>query len=90
MLLVGATRNFIRIPHFIEGTLQGAIAGGLAFLVVNILQNRMAAALRFEAGIQLPIELLSPAMATWFMVGGVTLGFLGSALALSRYLKVTQ
>jgi cell division transport system permease protein len=89
LLLVGATRNFVRIPHFIEGALQGVAAGGLAFAVVWMLQRYMMGTLRTQALLQVPLDLLPPGMVVWFVGGGVLLGLAGSALAVSRHMRLT-
>lgn len=89
LLLVGATKNFIRIPHYIEGFFQGGAAGALAFLVVWGIQRQMMSSLRGEA-LQVPLNLLPPGMILWFLAGGIALGVLGSALGMARYLRLSQ
>lgn len=90
LLLVGATKNFIRIPHFVEGFIQGSMAGGLAFLVVFILQSRLVAGLRMDAGLDVPVQLLPTSLVVWFVAGGIALGLLGSLLGVSRYMRLTR
>ncbi len=90
LLLVGATKNFIRIPHFVEGLIQGSMAGGLAFLVVFVLQSRLMAGLRADAGLDVPVQLLPTTLVVWFVVGGIGLGLLGSLLGVSRYMRLTR
>jgi len=90
LLLVGATRNFIRIPHYVEGMIQGLLAGGFAFLVVVALQNRLMGGLRADAGLEIPVTLLPPAMVAWFILGGVALGVAGGVLGVARYLRLTR
>jgi len=87
LLLVGATRNFVRLPHYIEGLVQGLAAGLLAFLSVYAIQRQMVSTLRGENLLQVPLDLLPPGMILWFIVGGATLGLAGSALGLARYLR---
>lgn len=90
LLLVGATKNFIRVPHFVEGFLQGSMAGGLAFLVVFVLQSRLVAGLRVDAGLDVPVQLLPNSLVVWFVAGGIALGLLGSLLGVSRYMRLTR
>ena len=90
LLLVGATKNFVRIPHYIEGVLQGLMAGALAFIVVWLLQHQLLSNLRAEALLQVPVNLLPTGMGVWFILGGGVLGLLGSALGIARYLRLSQ
>ncbi|MBM4353651.1 MAG: FtsX-like permease family protein [Deltaproteobacteria bacterium] len=87
LLLVGATPAFIRLPHYIEGTLQGIAAGLLSYAVVWLLQRHLLTTLRGEAFLQVPLDLLPHGMALWFLAGGVALGLVGSALGLARHLR---
>lgn len=87
LLLVGATRNFVRFPHYIEGLIQGLSAGLLAFFSVYLIQRQMVSSLRTESLLQVPINLLPPGMVMWFILGGAVLGLAGSALAMARHLR---
>ncbi len=87
LLLVGATPSFIRMPHYIEGTIQGIAAGLLSYGVVWFLQRHLMTTLRSEALLQVPLDLLPPGMVAWFLAGGILLGFVGSALGLVRHLR---
>jgi len=91
MGLVGATRFFIKAPFLIEGVLQGALGGVLALLALLVcywafLQNAgnflgvnpAAAGLSF-----LPVGHLAA-----ILLGGVLLGFIGSATSLRRFIKI--
>jgi cell division transport system permease protein len=90
LLLVGATRAFIRIPHYIEGVIQGLLAGSLAFTAVWVMQKQLLATLRTDSGLLVPLDLLPPGMVLWFLVGGVGLGLLGSGLGMARYLRLSK
>ncbi len=90
LLLVGATKNFIRIPHYLEGIIQGLLAGGLAFVSVWLMQRQLMATLRGDLLLQVPVNLLPQGVIAWFVVGGVGLGLLGSALGMARYLRLTK
>ncbi|HBG08053.1 MAG: cell division protein [Geobacteraceae bacterium GWC2_58_44] len=89
--LVGATRFFIKAPFLIEGVLQGAL--GAVFALVALLAcyfaflknaanflgvNPAAAGLSF-----LPVPHLAA-----ILVGGVLLGFIGSATSLKRFINI--
>jgi cell division transport system permease protein len=90
LLLVGATPLFIRIPHYIEGVIQGVLAGFAAFAGVWVLQRGLLGGLSSQALLNVPLDLLPPGMMLWFGLGGATLGLLGSVLGIARYLKMTQ
>jgi cell division transport system permease protein len=89
--LVGATRFFIKAPFLIEGILQGALGSLLSMIALlgcywaflknagNFLGvNPAAAGLSF-----LPIPHLA-----LILVGGVLLGFIGSATSLRRFIQI--
>ncbi|HOT95893.1 MAG TPA: permease-like cell division protein FtsX [bacterium] len=79
MQLVGATPSFIRTPLILEGTLQGMIGALLAALGLYVV-NRVLSGL-------VPGLLALPPGALVFLVAiGSLLGFLGSLLAIKRYL----
>ncbi|HOC88328.1 MAG TPA: permease-like cell division protein FtsX [bacterium] len=79
MRLVGATPGFIRTPLILEGTLQGAagaLLAGTGLYFVNSILAQLVPGL-----LQLPPESL-----IILFVLGCFLGFLGSLLAIKRYL----
>jgi cell division transport system permease protein len=89
--LVGATRFFIKAPFLIEGILQGALGAVISLVALlgcyfaflknaaNFLGvNPAAAGLSF-----LPATHLAA-----ILVGGVLLGFIGSATSLKRFINV--
>jgi cell division transport system permease protein len=90
LLLVGATRNFIRLPHYLEGAIQGGLAGLLAFLAVWFMQRQLLSSLRSESLLLVPVNLLPSGIVIWFLVGGVLLGLLGSGLGMIRYLRLSK
>jgi cell division transport system permease protein len=80
MRFVGATSGFIRLPFLLEGAFKGAMGGVLAlgmsygaFLVVN----RLVLEGRFFA----------PAEALAFVLAGMLLGLLSSAVSVGRHLR---
>lgn len=80
MKLVGATRQFIRRPFLIEGIVQGLI-GGLAaalffYLVIKAVKLEITGLIFIDRNSYLALILL-----------GIFLGFLGSVLALRKFLK---
>jgi cell division transport system permease protein len=85
MALVGASRSFVRIPFLIEGTVQGAIGGGLAVLLLYV--GYVSALPQLEYGLELVLGNVSPhffglAGALVVVASGSGLGLLGSATAL--------
>ena len=80
MRLVGATNGFIRLPFLIEGFLKG-LAGGILALVLTWLTFQfvgqyVAQATYFRTG----LSVLG-------VVGGATIGLLGSAVSVGRHLR---
>jgi cell division transport system permease protein len=79
MRLVGATPGFVRTPLILEGTLQGlggALLAGLMLYIVNKVLTSLVSGL-------LPVPAVS--LLLLGVIGGI-LGFLGSLLAIKRYL----
>ena len=89
MKLVGATNWFIRVPFMFEGLIQGAIGAGLAFAGVYALRvilsdlvdrsKNLFSAFYVTAGDAVAIGLLIVAV-------GATVGAMGSAIGLRRFL----
>ncbi|MBM4371111.1 MAG: hypothetical protein FJ098_05630 [Deltaproteobacteria bacterium] len=90
MLLVGATRSFVRLPFYLEGMLAGVCGGALAYAVVLALETRIAAELRAEGLLGISINLLPPGMAVGLLAGGLLLGLLGAILGVGRYLRLAR
>lgn len=89
--LVGATDRFVRMPFLIEGVLQGLVAGALSLLLCYALVR----ALESERGQAFAFARLSGRVVVdWLrlgaeqIAGGVTLGLVGSFLAVRRFLRV--
>jgi cell division transport system permease protein len=84
MELVGATRAFIRSPFLLEGILQGLLGGLLASGILYIL-------------IEYTLRLLSPELSGYVQMdrsfylatigAGIGLGFAGSAISVSRFIR---
>jgi cell division transport system permease protein len=84
MELVGATRTFIRFPFLLEGMLQGLLGGVLASGILYIL-------------IEHTLRLLSPELSGYIQMersfylsvvgAGIVLGFIGSAISVSRFIR---
>ncbi|MDB4973713.1 MAG: Cell division protein FtsX [Myxococcaceae bacterium] len=88
--MCGATNAFVRAPFVLEGTLQGLFAAVLALLLLLIaylsLREQLDATLHAFAGMQL--VFLPPLMAVSLLVGGASVGALGSAWSVRRYISV--
>jgi len=90
MSLLGATKKYIRSPFVMEGVLYGFFGAFLAWIIIFALYLVIKAPLKaYFIGIPLfPIPLLF-----WFvflggmLLAGIFIGFLGSSLALGRYLR---
>lgn len=89
MKLVGAGNWFVRTPFLVEGMIEGLVGAGLAIVTVVGVHRLMLS--RLSA---LP-EWINIEIANDFFVGrsiivliaGVIAGFIGSGLAVSRYLR---
>jgi len=81
--IIGATNTFVKVPFLIEGILQGFIGSFIAFLVLslflqignNILTQFTSMTIRMD-----------PAAASWMLLIGISISFIGSLRALARFL----
>lgn len=85
LALVGASRTFVRVPFLLEGTLQGAVGGGVAVLLLwagfALLVPQLREGLVFFLGNAEP-RFLDAAEVIRMVVGGACLGLFGSFAAL--------
>ena len=90
MKLVGATNRFIRVPFIFEGVVEAVagamVAAGVIWLAKMLWLDRLSSFLAF-----LPIGITAATVAKMFLVlvlVGMSVGALGSTLALRRFLEV--
>lgn len=88
--LLGATDAFIRRPFFYFGTLLGTLGGTLAWLIVAAASRALRAPLTELAslyGFDIVVTLPGPALTACLLAAAAGLGWLGTALSLSQYLR---
>ncbi len=90
MKLVGATDGFVGAPFLIEGVAQGLLGSAAAVLALlaahAAIVPRLKAAVKLAEGIRLADTLPGPLLAG-LVAAGAGIGFLGSALAILRFLR---
>jgi cell division transport system permease protein len=91
MRLVGATGIFIRAPFYIEGVLQGFLGACLSLVILfvffQVFLIKVYEPLRYLLG-NFPLNFLTSNQAVGLVVGGLTLGLLGTQVSVGRYLRV--
>lgn len=88
--LLGATDTFIGRPFFYFGSLQGALGGGVAWLIIAaaalVLRAPMAELGKLY-GLDIVIAKPSAALSICLVMAAAGLGWLGTSLSLSQYLR---
>ncbi|MCR5306145.1 MAG: permease-like cell division protein FtsX [Oscillospiraceae bacterium] len=94
MQSVGATKNFIRFPFFIEGMVNGFLAGAVATLVTWLIYSNLIKTLNnfdmlrtFGLGSILPYEKIAIPVTLAYVLGGALIGAIGSVLSTRVHLK---
>ncbi|MCE5387568.1 MAG: permease-like cell division protein FtsX [Acidithiobacillus sp.] len=90
--LVGATRAFIRRPFLYQGLIQGLLAGALAWIIVAISFGVLQGPVNHLAslyGTTFPLQGLHVEDGILLILISALLGWLGSRLAVGRYLNNT-
>jgi cell division transport system permease protein len=92
MRLVGATHAYIRGPFLVEGMLQGGLGGlaALTFLYAayELLLRQALESFRLLTSAEW-LRFLSPNAWVGVVIGGMTVGLIGSALSIRRFLGET-
>ena len=88
MRLVGATDNFIKIPFYVEGIIQGALGAiiglGLLFIAFMFVSSNVDRG--FFPGL-FRFHFLSPTILLAILVVSMLVGWLGCFISLKQYLK---
>ena len=94
MKYVGATNSFIRGPFIVEGIIIGIISGIITLVILGVSYNAIINKLGTSAILQtISIGLLSFSdmfnlVLTVYLILGIGIGVLGSAISMRKYLKV--
>jgi cell division transport system permease protein len=92
MKLVGATNWFIRVPFMLEGLVQGLVGGAVAFFLLSLgrgLIQRTVQSYKLQLIDQLVVsgkEVVGTGI--FLLLMGATVGAIGSAVAVRRFLDV--
>lgn len=89
MRLVGATDNFIKVPFYFEGLIQGALGAlvGLGILYLSFFLIAANVAQEFLPGI-FHLKFIPPAILCEILLGSMLVGWLGCYISLKQFLKV--
>jgi len=91
MRSIGATGFFIRAPFYIAGVFQGILGAGLAVLILffffRLFLREVYDPLKPILG-DLAINFLSAEQTTAMVLGGLVIGFLGTQVAVGRFLRI--
>jgi cell division transport system permease protein len=93
MKYIGATNSFIRKPFIVEGAIMGLLSALLSFVLISVTYVVVYARLP-KVGTSLGIFGFMPYSQLWyqilgiFIVIGLFIGVVGSAISIRKYLKV--
>ena len=94
MKYVGATNSFIRWPFMVEGMLIGLISVLISLLILSVIYNAVIAQIQqslINGMINIPLltfQELFKTLLTVYLVLGLGVGALGSAISMKQYLEV--
>ena len=94
MKYVGATNSFIRWPFMVEGMLIGLISLLISLLILSVIYNAVIAQIQqslINGMINIPLltfQELFKTLLTVYLVLGLGVGALGSAISMKKYLEV--
>ena len=88
MRLVGATDNFIKVPFYFEGLIQGALGAlvGLGILYLSFFLIAANVEPEFLPGI-FHLKFIPPAILGEILLGSMLVGWLGCYISLKQFLK---
>jgi len=93
---VGATNRYIRFPFIVEGVVIGTVAAAVTYLIVWLSYDKIISMLQDNAsdfmltmytGL-IPFGKIGISLGIFFILAGVAVGTIGSALSISKHLKV--
>ena len=89
MRLVGATDNFIKVPFYFEGLIQGALGAvvGLGILYLAFFFITANVEQEFLPGI-FHLKFIPPAILCEILLGSMLVGWLGCYISLKQFLRV--
>ena len=88
MRLVGATDRFIKIPFYLQGMIQGG-AGTMIGLVL-LFGGYFSLTRQFDPGVStdfITLRFFTPAVCAGSILGGISVGWLGSWVSLKQFMK---
>lgn len=93
MKYIGATNKFIRRPFIVEGAIMGLISAAISFITISLAYVILYARLP-QIGTSMGVFGFLPYSTLWYqiliiyVVLGLIIGILGSAISIKKYLKV--
>ena len=81
--IIGATNTFVKVPFLIEGILQGFMGSFIAFLVLSLFLHIGNNILTQISSMTIRMD---PAAASFMLLIGISISFIGSLRAVARFL----
>ncbi len=88
MKYIGATDWFVRWPFVIEGMILGTISAVISFMIIWLIYIKLCSSIKIQMFTLVPYNEMAILILGAFLVVGIVIGSVGSAMSIRKHLKV--